>query len=91
MSIAQKVVEGIVGELRKGASSPVHQKVAQHLDVCQVAGCERFSVGGACSLCRRHSCTSHLYLTASIPPVLMCAECICADLEVERRARKKTR
>ena len=89
MSITVKVLQGIVGELRKGSASPVHQAVANHLDTCKVTGCERFSVGGACRLCSRHACTAHLYLTAAIPPVLMCAECIALEFEVVRGHKEK--
>lgn len=89
MSITGKLLQGLVAELRKGSESPVHKAVSEHLDTCKVSGCERFSVGGVCRLCSRHACTAHLYLTAAIPPVLMCAECIALEFEVVRGPKEK--
>jgi hypothetical protein len=90
MSIAGKILQGAVravAEELRNSKSDVHRKVGEHLDACKVLDCDKFSLGGVCSLCSRHACTGHLYLTASIPPVLKCVECIVMDVEVNRERR----
>lgn len=87
MSIASKLLQAtgrVVAEELKASKSEVHQMVGKHLAACGVSGCTRFTVGGVCRNCSRHACIGHVYLTAAVPPVLMCAECIALEFEVDR-------
>jgi hypothetical protein len=84
----QHASRALAEELRN-SNSEAHQAVGKHLDECKVTDCNRFSVGGVCSQCSRHACTAHLYLTAAIPPALMCTECILLDFEVDRSKKEQ--
>ena len=65
-------------EEAKQSGSPV----AKHLDACGVGECQKFSLGATCSQCSRYACNDHIFLTLTVPPTLICAECVALEFEV---------
>lgn len=71
---------GLISTLLKGVAEDSFPK-------CGSEGCTKLSLGAMCRGCGKVVCVEHGYLTMSVPPAVLCGECVCASVAVEREMR----